>query len=199
LHPCHRALAAPSGGSRPIWLTPLALKPEPRANRRNVEEVGVLGATLTYHLNAEEADGLVTRRTYLTNRRIHFVEPADGDALFHRLRDAANGFNARLQAGLTDADGDNPGQACATSSRTTSLPANAMVEALDLMVTLEIGVDRHKLQIFKIRSGQSTCWRRILGTTHLSTARPALRADRPLASNPTISTSPFSISWRRGA
>jgi MarR family transcriptional regulator for hemolysin len=99
------ALAA-AGGSRPIWLILLALKTQRLANQRKLAEaVGVQGATLTHHLNAMEADGLVTRRTDPTNRRVHLVElTSHGDALFHRLRAAAVGFDQRLRAGLTDSD-----------------------------------------------------------------------------------------------
>jgi MarR family transcriptional regulator for hemolysin len=96
-----------AGGSRPVWLVLLALKDQrPGSNQRTLAEaVGVRGATLTHHLNAMEAAGLVARRVDPTNRRVHRVElTADGDALFHRLRAAAVAFDARLRAGLADAD-----------------------------------------------------------------------------------------------
>jgi DNA-binding transcriptional MocR family regulator len=45
-------------------------------NQRQIaESIGIQGATLTHHLNAMEADGVVTRRRDPTNRRVHVVEP----------------------------------------------------------------------------------------------------------------------------
>src|SRR5918993_456462 len=80
------ALAA-ADGSRPVWLVLIALKTQPAANQRRLAEaVGIQGATLTHHLNAMEADGLVTER---------------GEATFHRLRRAAMGFDRRLRHGLS--------------------------------------------------------------------------------------------------
>ena len=69
------------------------------------EAIGIQGATLTHHLNAMEADGLVTRHRNLTNRRVHIVEMTDaGEALFHRLRAAAIAFDRQLRAGIADDD-----------------------------------------------------------------------------------------------
>ena len=97
------ALAA-AGGSLPVWLVLISLKSGQRASQRELaEEVGVQGATLTHHLNAMEAAGLVTRRRDPANRRLHLVElTPDGDALFFRLRDAAAVFDRRLRAGLSE-------------------------------------------------------------------------------------------------
>jgi len=96
------ALAA-AGGSRPVWLVLIALKTQPAANQRRLAEaVGIQGATLTHHLNAMEADGLVTRRRDPANRRVHVVEMTErGEATFHRLRRAAMGFDRRLRHGLS--------------------------------------------------------------------------------------------------
>jgi MarR family transcriptional regulator for hemolysin len=98
------ALAA-AGGSRPVWLVLLALKSQrPGSNQRTLAEaVGVRGATLTHHLNAMEADGLVTRRRDPTNRRVHVVELTEaGEALFLQLRNAAVAFDRQLRAGLNE-------------------------------------------------------------------------------------------------
>jgi len=99
------ALAA-AGGSTPVWLILISLKTQQLANQRKLAEaIGIEGATLTHHLNAMEADGLVTRRPNPTNRRVHLVELTEaGEALFQRLRAAAVGFDRQLRAGLTDAD-----------------------------------------------------------------------------------------------
>jgi MarR family transcriptional regulator, transcriptional regulator for hemolysin len=95
------ALAA-AGGSLPVWLVLLNLKLRQVASQRELAEaVGVTGPTLTHHLNAMEADGLLSRRRDPANRRNHLIELTDaGDATFLRLRDAAVAFDARLRAGL---------------------------------------------------------------------------------------------------
>jgi MarR family transcriptional regulator, transcriptional regulator for hemolysin len=97
---------AAGGGSVPVWLVLLALKTQRLANQRRLAEaIGIQGATLTHHLNAMEADGLVTRRRDPTNRRVHLVEFTEaGDALFQRLRAAAIAFDRQLRAGLVDDD-----------------------------------------------------------------------------------------------
>jgi MarR family transcriptional regulator, transcriptional regulator for hemolysin len=99
------AMAA-AGGSQPTWLVLIALKTAPARNQRELAAaVGIQGATLTHHLNAMEADGLVTRRRDPANRRVHLVEmTARGEALFHDLRKAATAFDRRLRAGLTAED-----------------------------------------------------------------------------------------------
>lgn len=96
------ALAEP-GGSLPIWLVLLNLKTGRAANQRELAAaVGVTEATLTHHLNALEASGLLTRRRDRENRRIHVVELTDaGEAAFLRLRDAAMAFDRKLRRGLS--------------------------------------------------------------------------------------------------
>jgi MarR family transcriptional regulator, transcriptional regulator for hemolysin len=97
------ALAA-AGGSVPVWLVLISLKTQRLANQRKLAEaIGIQGATLTHHLNAMEADGLVARRLDPTNRRVHVVELTEaGEALFQRLRAAAVAFDRQLRAGLAD-------------------------------------------------------------------------------------------------
>jgi MarR family transcriptional regulator, transcriptional regulator for hemolysin len=97
------ALAA-AGGSLPVWLVLISLKTQRSANQRQIAEaIGIQGATLTHHLNAMEADGLITRRRDATNRRVHVVELTQaGEALFQRLRAAAVAFDRQLCAGLSD-------------------------------------------------------------------------------------------------
>ena len=93
---------AEAGGSVPTWLILISLKTRRLANQRELAEaVGIREATLTHHLNAMDADGLVTRRRDPANRRVHLVEiTAAGEAAFHRLRTAAVSFDARLRSGL---------------------------------------------------------------------------------------------------
>ena len=97
---------AVAGGSLPVWLILISLKSQRLANQRKLAEaIGIQGATLTHHLNAMEADGLVTRHRNPTNRRVHIVEMTDaGEALFHRLRAAAIAFDRQLRAGIADDD-----------------------------------------------------------------------------------------------
>jgi MarR family transcriptional regulator, transcriptional regulator for hemolysin len=97
------ALAA-AGGSLPVWRVLLALASGRPANQRRLAAaIGIRGATLTHHLDALEAQGLLTRRRDPANRRAHRVElTAAGEALFRRLRAAAVGFDRQLRAGLAD-------------------------------------------------------------------------------------------------
>jgi MarR family transcriptional regulator, transcriptional regulator for hemolysin len=98
-----------AGGTLPVWLILLNLKIRKPANQRELAKaVGVREATLTHHLNAMDARGLVTRTRDAANRRIHVVELTDaGEAAFVRLQQAALAFDARLRAGLADADLDS--------------------------------------------------------------------------------------------
>jgi MarR family transcriptional regulator for hemolysin len=99
------ALAA-AGGSVPVWLVLISLKSARRRNQRELADaVGIREATLTHHLNAMDAQGLITRRRDPANRRVHLVElTAEGEAAFHRLRGAAAAFDRRLRRGISDAD-----------------------------------------------------------------------------------------------
>lgn len=101
------ALAA-AGGTLPVWLILLNLKTRTPGNQRELAAaVGIREATLTHHLNAMEAEGLITRTRGAANRRVSVVQLTEaGDAAFLRLRDAAVAFDARLRAGLDDAELD---------------------------------------------------------------------------------------------
>ena len=93
---------AEADGSGPMWLVLISLKTRPRASQRELADaVGIREATLTHHLNAMDASGLITRRRDPENRRVHLVElTAAGEEAFFRMRSAALAFNARLQAGF---------------------------------------------------------------------------------------------------
>ena len=95
-----------AGGTLPVWLILLNLKIRKPANQRELAEaVGVREATLTHHLNAMDARGLVTRTRDAANRRVQVVALTEaGEAAFARLRDTATAFDAKLRAGLADAD-----------------------------------------------------------------------------------------------
>jgi MarR family transcriptional regulator, transcriptional regulator for hemolysin len=95
-----------AGGTLPVWLILLNLKIRKPANQRELADaVGVREATLTHHLNAMGARGLITRTRDAANRRVQVVALTDaGEAAFARLRDTAIAFDAKLRAGLADAD-----------------------------------------------------------------------------------------------
>ncbi len=95
-----------AGGSLPAWLILISLKLGQPSNQRQLAgAVGIQDATLTHHLTAMEAAGLLTRRRDPVNRRVQLVElTAAGEALFTRLAAAAAAFDQRLRAGLSDAD-----------------------------------------------------------------------------------------------
>jgi MarR family transcriptional regulator, transcriptional regulator for hemolysin len=97
---------AEAGGSLPIWLVLISLKTRRLASQRELAEaVGIREATLTHHLNAMDAGGLVTRRRDPANRRVHLLEITQaGEEAFHRLRKVAIAFDARLRKGIAAED-----------------------------------------------------------------------------------------------
>jgi len=98
------AALAEAGGSTPTWLVLIAVKTRAMGNQRELaESIGIKGATLTHHLNAMEADGLLARRRDPANRRVHVVELTDaGEQAFARLAAAAQSFDKRLRDGFTE-------------------------------------------------------------------------------------------------
>jgi MarR family transcriptional regulator for hemolysin len=100
------AALAEQGGTVPSWLILLALKQQPHRTQQEIARaVGIGGPTLTHHLDAMEAAGLVVRSRGGEDRRaVHVELTAAGDASFGRLRDAAVAFDERLRAGLSDAE-----------------------------------------------------------------------------------------------
>jgi MarR family transcriptional regulator for hemolysin len=100
------AALAEAEGSLPVWLILLNLKIHRPGNQRELADaVGITGATLTHHLNAMDAQGLVARTRDNANRRVQVVTLTEaGEAAFLRLRAAAIAFDARLRAGFTEAD-----------------------------------------------------------------------------------------------
>ena len=97
---------AEAGGSLPVWLILLNLKiRRPGTQRELADAVGIREATLTHHLNAMDADGLITRARDAANRRVHIVTLTEkGDQRFLALRVAAMTFDAKLRTGLADSD-----------------------------------------------------------------------------------------------
>jgi MarR family transcriptional regulator, transcriptional regulator for hemolysin len=95
-----------AGGSLPVWLILISLKVRPENSQRELAAaIGIQGATVTHHLDAMEADGLVTRERDPANRRVHVLTlTKKGQATFERLRAAAAEFDRRLRVGIPDAD-----------------------------------------------------------------------------------------------
>ncbi|HEY3763810.1 MAG TPA: MarR family transcriptional regulator [Gaiellales bacterium] len=102
-----RAMAA-EGGSAATWQVLLLVRSQRwDAQSRMAEAMGITGATLTHHLNALEAQGLVTRSRDETNRRVQHVELTDAGAeVFDRLRRVAVRHDARLRSRLAGDDAD---------------------------------------------------------------------------------------------
>ena len=83
----------------------------PGTQRDLAEAVGIREATLTHHLNAMDADGLITRTRDAANRRIQVVTLTDeGNQAFLRLRAAAVAFDAKLRTGLGRRRRSHPGR-----------------------------------------------------------------------------------------
>jgi len=92
-----------AGGSLPEWLILLGLMRGGHDSQSDLAAtVGVQGPTLTHHLNGLEKAGLVTRTRLPDNRRVHQVALTEaGRAKFHRLRQAAMAYDARLRQDFT--------------------------------------------------------------------------------------------------
>lgn len=106
-----RAMAE-AGGSASTWQVLLLVRAQAWGTQsRMAAAMGITGATLTHHLNALEAQGLVRRTREEGNRRVQHVElTAAGAALHDRLREVAVGHDRRLRSLLTDADAEHLGE-----------------------------------------------------------------------------------------
>ena len=95
-----------AGSSLPVWAILHTLEQRRAGNQRELAAaVEIRGATLTHHLDALEASGLVERHADPTNRRIYQVAlTKQGEAHVKGLREVAMAFDRRLRRGLSDAD-----------------------------------------------------------------------------------------------
>jgi MarR family transcriptional regulator, transcriptional regulator for hemolysin len=100
-----RAMAE-AGGSASMWQVLILVRSRDWSAQSEIAEaMGVTTATLTHHLNALEAQGLVRRWRESGDRRVQRVELTDeGVAMFDRLRAAAARHDKRLRAQLSAAD-----------------------------------------------------------------------------------------------
>ena len=118
---------AEAGGTLPEWLILLNLKiRQPGTQSKLAEHIGITQATLTHHLNAMEAHGLVARTRDAANRRVQVVTLTEkGDQAFKSLAAAAIAFDAKLRTGLADSD------LATLTTLLTRLSANVAVPAED--------------------------------------------------------------------
>lgn len=95
---------AAAGGSRPVWLVLMTVRGHAGASQEQLaRQIGIKGATLTHHLAAMEAQGLVTRSREPDDRRNQTVRlRPEGERLFEQLRQAAQAFDQRLRDGLDE-------------------------------------------------------------------------------------------------
>src|SRR3954467_14478713 len=97
-----RAMAA-AGGSASAWQVLLLVRSGQSGTQSHLAQaMGVTAATMTHHLNALEAQGLVRRWREESNKRVQQVELTDaGVAMFDRLRQAATKHDQRLRSRLS--------------------------------------------------------------------------------------------------
>lgn len=106
-----RAMSEAGGSAAAFQVLVLVRSGEWNTQAGMAEAMGITGATLTHHLNAMEAQGLVRRWREPTNRRVQRVElTAEGAALFDRLRRVAARHDQRLRAKLTAAEAAQLGE-----------------------------------------------------------------------------------------
>lgn len=99
---------ADAGGSASTWQVLVLVRSQTWGTQaRLAEAMGITSATLTHHLNALEADGLIRRWREPHNRRDQRVEltPA-GVAMFDKLRGAAVRHDQRLHSLISHDEAD---------------------------------------------------------------------------------------------
>src|SRR3954454_7774498 len=99
---------ADAGGSASAWQVLLLIRSGQWGTQSHLAKaMGVTGATMTHHLNALEAQGLVRRWRDDSNRRIQQVELTDAGAeMFDRLRGVAVRHDKRLRSRLSRAEAE---------------------------------------------------------------------------------------------
>jgi MarR family transcriptional regulator, transcriptional regulator for hemolysin len=94
---------AEAGGSVSTWQVLVLIRSQRWGTQAEMAEaMGLSGATLTHHLNALEAQGLVRRWREPSNRRVQQVELTDsGAVMFNRLRTVATRHDELLRSRLS--------------------------------------------------------------------------------------------------
>ncbi len=97
-----RAMAE-AGGSVSTWQVLVLIRSQRWGTQAEMAEaMGLTGATLTHHLTALEAQGLVRRWRDPSNRRVQQTELTDsGIAMFNRLRTVATRHDELLRSRLS--------------------------------------------------------------------------------------------------
>lgn len=104
------------GGSRVTWLILVNLRHRPEASQRELADaIGIRGATLTHHLDAMEARGVLRRQRDTANRRVHRLTLTPrGEEAFSTMLSTVTAFDRRLRHGLDDAELEQLEQTLAT-------------------------------------------------------------------------------------
>src|SRR3954454_248360 len=99
---------AEGGGSASAWQVLLLVQSGQWGTQSHLAKaMGVTGATMTHHLNALEAQGLVRRWRDDANKRAQQVELTDAGAeMFDRLRGVAVRHDKRLRSRLSRAEAE---------------------------------------------------------------------------------------------
>src|SRR3954453_16729277 len=102
-----RAMAE-SGGSASAWQVLLLVQSGQWGTQSHLAKaMGVTGATMTHHLNALEAQGLVRRWRDDSNKRVQQVELTEAGAeMFDRLRGVAVRHDKRLRSRLSGTEAE---------------------------------------------------------------------------------------------
>src|SRR3954447_18572100 len=99
---------AEAGGSASAWQVLLLVRSGQWATQSNLAKaMGVTAATMTHHLSALEAQGLVRRWRDDANKRVQQVELTDeGAEMFDRLRGVAVRHDNRLRSRLSGTEAE---------------------------------------------------------------------------------------------
>lgn len=104
---CERSMAE-AGGSVSTWQVLVLIRSQRWGTQAEMAEaMGLTGATLTHHLGALEARGLVRRWRETSDRRVQQMELTEaGVTMFDRLAEVAKRHDELLRSGLTDAEAE---------------------------------------------------------------------------------------------
>jgi MarR family transcriptional regulator, transcriptional regulator for hemolysin len=102
------ASLAAEGGSAPAWLILTSLRRSRWRSQRDLAgSLGIVGPTLTRHIDNLEQAGWVVRTRSADDRRAVRVEiTAAGVEAHGRMRKAVTAFDRRLRAGLSQEEAD---------------------------------------------------------------------------------------------
>lgn len=95
-----------SGGSLGTWIVLNAISHEGSVSHSVLAtHAHVDGATITYHVDRAEKQGLVVREPDPHDRRVKRLRlTREGERVYKQLRAVANAFQEQVTAGITDAE-----------------------------------------------------------------------------------------------